>query len=107
MPFWATTRRTSKKKNMMMATNPSPSFGPAAEGTTDMSLLAAAAMLEQASSTRNDPANRLHGPRSEKTHDQKMILMRAYKEEPMPSFETRQALARATGLTPHAVRIWF
>jgi hypothetical protein len=53
---------------------------------------------------RGDPRR---AKRCKISRDQLAVLISSFEEEPLPNFEQRQALAKALGMTPRSVQIWF
>merc|ERR1719440_1708482 len=41
------------------------------------------------------------------SREQLAVLIKSFEEEPLPNFDQRQAMAKALGMTPRSVQIWF
>jgi len=41
------------------------------------------------------------------SHDQLVVLIKTFEEEPLPNFDQRQAMAKHLGMAPRSVQIWF
>ena len=53
------------------------------------------------------PAEQPKPKRCKISREQLAVLIKSFEEEPLPNFDQRQAIAKALGMTPRSVQIWF
>lgn len=60
-----------------------------------------------ADSPQRDGGDARRPKRCKISREQLAVLISSFEEEPLPNFDQRQALAKALGMTPRSVQIWF